>query len=689
MSGVDRRPSYVRETALAWLVLGLWEAVAVAVVPGALARAADREFLLDWRVSAGLLVLYGGVGAVLGSLVGAALAPLERQLPARRARSLALAVAAWTAMAGFAIHFLVSIQAGRVPYLGRTGMASLGLPPLIVLAWAMLDGARAPRGLRAALHPWAALGLLLGLVWLTRDLPRLPGVGELPLGVTAAAAAGLAFALGLGAALLQRVASARRWLLIPTTALVLALCAGTGRSVRPALPAPPGRPPASETPVVLVVLDTVRADHLSLYGYARDTDPQLRRFAEGATVFREAIMPGDFTLPSHASMFTGQHVSRHRAHTKSGVLPDEARTLAEILGGSGLATAAVLANCGWLAESHGMAQGFAYYDARCGTSPFLRVPSWYLRELPRRWIRRRFFPERASWRWRDAGEITDEAVVLLDHLSGSPFLLFVNYMDAHRPLHPPPPFDTRFPGRDEGFDMQRDWSRLLLGVPKGATVSERDRAHIASQYDGAIAYMDAELGRLFRHLAGLELFDRSLILITSDHGTSFGEPGFGARPAFGHGQSVYQDVVAVPLLVKLPQQRTGRVRTDRASGLDLLPTVLDVLGLPPEPDAEGRSLAGPPADRPLYAESFADEGPRARAVFAGSEKLILHADGGSELYDLARDPQEEDDLAASRADTANALREDLERWAARADASDTPALDEAARERLRELGYIR
>ena len=247
------------------------------------------------------------------------------------------------------------------------------------------------------------------------------------------------------------------------------------------------------------------------------------------------------------------------------------------------------------------------------------------------------------------------------HRKGGRFFLYLNYMDAHWPLIPPEPYDSVFPGKNRQF-MTEDYFRLLRAVLAGQRhVSRQQSAHLNSQYDGGIAFMDRALNQLMRRLREMGVYENSLIIVTADHGEAFGE-----RDLLGHLVSVHQEEVHVPLIIKFPGVRQKALRHERVSGVDVMPTILDVLGYPLPPGLEGRSVRSlkEGEGRILFSESYPSPGYVAinryrfqrqeRAVFSGSLKLISSTAGKRALYDLARDPGERDDLC--RALTAECSR---------------------------------
>jgi arylsulfatase A-like enzyme len=433
----------------------------------------------------------------------------------------------------------------------------------------------------------------------------------------------------------------------------------------------------------------------------------LRDFASEATVCTRAIATSDWTLTTHASMFTGLYPRWHGAyfappHYRWGrPLAERYTTLAEVLRAHGYWTAAEVANYGFLSPSLGLAKGFTIYHARrpirVFQMPWERRP-FYLREGARRVLSLAEDTAAFDGNVLRAEDINRRAFELLDRATHNeqPFFLFLNYMDAHGPYVLPSPFDARFPGRDPHFNRVSGHIRLTLGINSGQRhISAAERRHVISQYDGAIAYEDEEIGKLLARLHELGCYDNTLIIITSDHGELFGQ-----HDLMGHNVgSVYQDLVHVPLLVKYPGQHDGRQSDTLVSQVDLMPTVLDLAGISPPPGVQGQSLRLPRADSDaVYTEAIAvtylaEMNPRFRGVrrgiFAGTRKLTTWTEGRTELYDLAADPGEARNLYRTDDPGAKALERQLSAWAAAAprDAEQPGKLDKNSVERLKSLGY--
>jgi arylsulfatase A-like enzyme len=478
----------------------------------------------------------------------------------------------------------------------------------------------------------------------------------------------------------------------------------------PQMPSGPGfrQMEASAPNILLIVMDTVRADHLSAYGYERDTSPFLLGLAEEATLFRNAIAPGAMTLSTHASIFTGMPSRQHGSHLDpwngypvGRPLSQKFDTLAESLEKQGYLTLGVMANTTFLSPHYGLDQGFQYYHNREHT-PFLgQSHPFYIRQFVRD-IFVRFVPREAFDRVYCRAEVINrEAFGVIDeiHNEDKPFFLFINYMDAHNPYIPPPPFDRKFPGKDDSFTSAHYYP-LAIDVVKGKReVRPEEYAHLISQYDGAIAYIDSQIQSLIARLKEARLYENTLIVITSDHGEAFGD-----KNLFNHGCSVYQDQIHVPLIIKYPKSRQKIVVEEPVSLVDLMPTILDVSGGEIPSSLTGKSLIRPSEEsgRPVVSETYPSGyliGHNAEfdrieyALFAGPHKLIRSTKGKKELFHLLDDPHESRNIISLSQGRGTQLDATLGFWLestiseSESSAEKTP--DKETLERLRSLGYIK
>ena len=416
-----------------------------------------------------------------------------------------------------------------------------------------------------------------------------------------------------------------------------------------------GPEPVRRPSVLLVTLDTTRPDHLGCYGHAGGTSPSLDALAAESEVYDDALSTSSWTLPAHASLFTGQVPTRHQArYDERGPLVltqaiegpferyrvrglrKDAVTLAQILGEHGYATAAVVAGP-WMKPVFGLDRGFQSYDAAG------------IREV----------------NGRPANEVTDAALAWLGERDAVPFFLFLNYFDPHAPFDPP-----------AGW---RPELRPVIGND------------LVALYDLEIRFMDEHFGRLLAALRARGLWDDLLVIVTADHGELLGE-----HSLWGHGFTLSQEELRVPLLIKFPagDRRRGR-RRERVQLTDVLPTILGRLGLPAPADVQGGVL--PRVAHPVVAElqttpAVNDRG-SFRALFEGSWKYVENSGGATMLYDLAADPREHDDRSRGERGQADAMRARLSTYLDTLEraAPDAPdhAVDPDTVRALEALGYLK
>jgi len=413
----------------------------------------------------------------------------------------------------------------------------------------------------------------------------------------------------------------------------LALLAGCRRTTQPAVPV--------ERPnVLLVTIDTLRADHLGCYGRADALTPTLDGLAARGVRFETAVAHVPLTGPSHASVLTGVTPLGHGFRDNGGfVLPPRVQTAAGDFGGAGYRTAAFVSGFP-LIRRFGFDRGFDAYDDH----------------LPKG-----NDPRRALHVERFADATTDAVLRWLEARDAQPgrrpFFLWVHYYDPHAPYEPPGELATRF--RTE-------------------------------PYDGEVAFVDAQLARLLGKLSEKGESARTLLLVTSDHGEGLGEHG-----EVSHGLFLYDATLKVPFLVAGPGVAKGRVAPTVARGIDVLPTLLDLAGLPRRPEIEGRSLR--PAiegremsDAPAYAETLyplRELGWAPLFAWRSSTYKMIEAPR-LELYDLGRDPAETRNRAASQNARLAEMQQKLQAALLRPAPSAEAELDPETAERLRALGYV-
>lgn len=426
--------------------------------------------------------------------------------------------------------------------------------------------------------------------------------------------------------------------------------------------------------VILLSLDTLRADHLGCFGYGRPTSPEIDRFAASATRYTRAFASAPWTLPSHASMFTGKHPFEHGARTfessekvddNAGPLAAEHLTLAEAFRKAGYRTAAFAANEAFLARRYRLDQGFEIYE----------VEHAHAREMNAR-----------VTRW------------LGDH-GNDTFFLFVNYMDVHQPfnLEPREGFMEEAAKVEDPVKVARSLRRKVL--PGDGPLPEEDLQLLQDMYDLALANMDEEIGKLLNHLDRTGLLDRSIVVIVSDHGGYFGE-----HHLLGHSKDIYQGAMWIPFIVREPGQLEGRTRDDHLTSADvpriivsLLPEALRAELAPLFPDrrsalgAFGENYYTRPKD--LFDKPWSARFDRVRRMLIRwPYKLIHSSDGNHELYNLEEDPGEERNLIKGDPSIAATLLERIDAIMASGGAGsqkdDLPPLTREQLEKLRALGYV-
>jgi arylsulfatase A-like enzyme len=404
----------------------------------------------------------------------------------------------------------------------------------------------------------------------------------------------------------------------------------------------PGLPPtlaagaARGFNLLVVTLDTTRADHLGCYGRDGAETPALDRLAREGVRFDDAVTNAPVTLPAHASIFTGLYPPNHGVRRNGEyVLGLDQKTLAEDLARAGYDTAAFV-GAFVLDARCGLAQGFDVYDDFVNPPTSLSLSH--------------------SYDERNAAQVTESALRWLHSRNAErPFFAWVHYFDPHQPFQAPEPFRSRFGER---------------------------------QYDAEIAYVDSQVTRLVDALAALGVDDRTLVVVVGDHGEGLGEHGESSHDFF-----VYESVMRVPLIVWAPGAFEGPFVVDDVvvSVTDLYPTVLDLLGLEVPPTSDGLSLVRglPGPDRAVYMESLApylDYGwSPLFALRRHRDKYIRAPD--PEYYDLLADPDEADNLGSEAG-----LRDDLEAmlagWPTIEEVSADAVVDSATRARLEALGYV-
>jgi choline-sulfatase len=387
--------------------------------------------------------------------------------------------------------------------------------------------------------------------------------------------------------------------------------------------------------IILISIDTCRADHLGCYNSDWTTTPNIDAFAEGATLFTDAAAPAPLTLPSHTSMLTGQIPLAHGVHDNGQIVPAENLMLAEILGSEGY-TAAAYVSTAVMARKFALDQGFDVFDDNMEVDGEMQ-------------------PERTAD--QTAGRAIDW---LRQREPGKPFFLFVHFFDPHLPYTPPEPF---------------------------ASAAQ-------SPYAGEIAFVDAQIGRLLEALKAEGIYDSSVVIITGDHGEMLGEHGEAE-----HGFYIYESAIKVPLILKHPGQRAGRRVESIAGLVDIVPTICSLVDVASPTDIAGKDISDRPGGEASDpSRSYYIQSPCSQIIFDTNPLLGLVESRwkfiyttNPELYDLQADPGEQRNLIDSEPRQARAMQDELEAIVAGVAVrlSATPSGGDAeTRQMLESLGYV-
>lgn len=399
-------------------------------------------------------------------------------------------------------------------------------------------------------------------------------------------------------------------------------------------------PIAGAPNVLFIILDTVRALNLSLYGYSRPTTPNLEQLAKRGIVFDRAIVTAPWTLPSHASMLTGRwphELEREEEKPMKLKVP----TLTEVLRDNGYRTAGFVANNWFLSRESGITGGFIHYeDFDHSLGMFLKSVALVRKVTSKLWFRQLFRYPRVLER-KKAPQINEDILHWLDGDERRPFFAFINYMDAHAPYLPPPPFDTIFDRRVRGrlppLAEERNKSRQAADVVE---------VEVAA-YDGSIAYLDHELGRLFEELDRRGLLQNTIVVLTADHGEELAERG-----DWGHGSTLYLEQLRVPLIIVPPSKEALGVRIAAPVSLRSLPsTLVDLTGARTDLYFPGQSLAhhwrSAQAARTAASDTVLAQLQGRTSVFVGRYHYFSDKGGIAHMYDHYADVLERANLASS------------------------------------------
>lgn len=585
-----------------------------------------------------------------------------------------------------------SAQVGAAPLeIALGGLLGLVLAPLAKLRRGSLWLVLGLVGLWIALERYVALDPSMLRMWLTG--PLVGGFALAIAGLLARRWRRLPWALGLAAVTAAVVTPSVTYRLRTAAAAAPTSAHSATRE------APEGAPD-----VVLVVIDTVRAGSMSTYGYDRPTTPVFSELAQRGALFLDATSPSTWSLPSHASLFTGWFPSAHGAHGEHRALADYPPTLAEVFAHNGYTTLCFTANP-HISAGFGLTRGFAWSDkawmSGAGARSFIFV--YRLLDL-------------LGFRVEDKGgsAVADNFAQWVRERDDDegPAFVFINFLEAHFPYHQlPRDYLERFSSRPP--EELRKISIDVLAAQFGRSLSTQEAEVAAApsldMYDAGVAYTDYLLGRIVTSLESTGRLDNTVLIVLADHGEMVGEHG-----SFGHGAALYQPNLHVPLLIRYPPGVAAGTRVEApVSTLGVYATALELSGIAPPTKLQVGSLLpaldGQRAGVPVIAERFrsdllgrvdgvmANQSRRYRVYRSEMLKLVEDSRGEFFLFDLTVDPDENDNLAEQRPTELVRLRGELAAWTdalglpsidAELDFEDTLELDPAAQERLRALGYV-
>jgi arylsulfatase A-like enzyme len=452
--------------------------------------------------------------------------------------------------------------------------------------------------------------------------------------------------------------------------------------------------------ILVVLVDTLRADHLGAYGYERPTSPAIDAFAREGVQFMQAYSQSTWTKPATASLFTGRYPRQHQAYLEKAKLPESEWLLPEALRAAGYRTGVFSGNP-WVTREWGFDQGVdqfvSIYDER-----FARV-TLFMRSLKRL---AKLVDDKArvynrvkmlvqgelSTTARDP-VVTQALLRWVEERRGERFFAHLHLMSPHHPYDPPPPFDRFVPDRARQ-PVTYYPKKSYFFFEEGEALDAGARADMVARYDGDILFVDGVFGPLIERLRALGLLDDTVVVLVSDHGEEFYD-----HRNWGHGQSVYNELTHVPLVIRYPPRFPAGRRIDTpVMTVDVMPTLLALAGVSPSAALAGRSLlpvvagTGEPGGE-AYSELLYRYG-EARGLVAGSQKIIhmrKDRDRRAERFDLASDPAEQRRLEAT-GPVATPLLERLDaitRWGtAHQSAAVDGDIDADMQKQLKALGYL-
>lgn len=459
--------------------------------------------------------------------------------------------------------------------------------------------------------------------------------------------------------------------------------------------------PGSRPNILLVLIDTLRADHLGTYGYSRPTSPNIDAFAKESVLFEQAFSQSSWTKPAMASLLTGHFPSMHQTNLEQQKLPESETIVTQLLRDQGYQTA-VLSGNPWITPDYGFGRGvdhfYSIYDERFArVTLFMNALKRLSKQMgSRNWVYNRvklLVQGELSTTARDE-VLTTEASRWLDANHERPFYMHVHYMSPHHPYDPPPPFDKWVPDKS-AKPMTYYPKKSYFPFDEGQAISDAQREDMIARYDGDILFADTVFQKLVDKLKALGILDDTIIVVMADHGEEFYE-----HKNWGHGQGLYNELIHIPLIIRYPKAfQPGRIKTPVMS-VDVVPTMLEMASAPPKATAAGKSLV------PLAKGETVPRNPQAfseliyrfgatRSVVDDKYKLIHKQQDervATEMYDLATDYPEQKNLAQQDTAEAGKLQTqmaDTLKWADEHKATAAEAkIDDEMGKRLKALGYL-
>lgn len=408
--------------------------------------------------------------------------------------------------------------------------------------------------------------------------------------------------------------------------------------------------------IILISVDTLRADHLGCYGYKKNTSPHIDKFSKESILFKQNIAHAPTTLPSHASIFTSLIPSHHGSfHTP---LSEDVLTMAEILKLQGYKTVS-FNDGGYVSAKFGFDQGFDLYDS------FLKAPQGTFKNR------------------------VNKAIRWIKENHPDKFFLFLHTYEVHHPYTPKEKYLTLFEDdysgnlpSDISVDLLRDINEKKLAI------HQEDKSHIINTYDAEIRSMDESFSELLNFLKEYNLYDTTLIIFTSDHGEEFGEHGLMSW----HGVTLFDEVLHIPLIIKFPNSTfSNTIVRQQVGSIDILPTLLDVIGIETSDIFEGSSLVDSIKGKKISSYVVSEIGKQEKSI--RTESLKYYRKHSSEmLFDLIKDPLEQNDISYNHLNKTAKLKKELESFLDKRPQifnKDQPNIDKKTLEVLKALGYIR